>query len=149
LIKKNEQSSGAVVVTNLLRKRFPVFRYLMGDVGQLNYVNDKRTLLLKARAATSFSVDAEAYFLDDFNWLLDFVDRYQIQIAAKSIVKTDIIFLLIAENQLLKTEIRNKLNQIFDVNAEIITLSLNFVEESALYINNTTSKTPTFVDFRN
>ncbi|WBX78302.1 hypothetical protein PG911_08590 [Tenacibaculum ovolyticum] len=147
--KKNEQNSGAVVVTNLLRKRFPVFRYLMGDVGQLNYVNDKRTLLLKARATTSFSVDAEAYFLDDFNWLLDFVDRYQIQIAAKSIVKTEITFLLIAENQLLKTEIRNKLNQIFDVNAEIITLFLNFVEESDLYINNTTSKTPTFVDFRN
>jgi phenylacetate-CoA ligase len=153
--KKNEKGDGAIVVTNLLRKRFPVFRYLMGDVGCLNYVNNKRVLTLKSRESKSFSVDSESYFLDDFDWLYKIVDRFQIQISLISPVETDITFLLIKENQPINEEnkklnkIRNELIQIFDVNAEIITLSLNFVEESALYMNNTTSKTPTFVDFRN
>ena len=152
--KKNEGGDGVIVVTNLLRKRFPVFRYLMGDVGCLNYKNNKRILTLKSREPKSFSIDAESYFLDDFDWLSKMVDRFQIQLSLKSPIKTDITFLLIKENQSVNEEnkklnkIRDKLVQIFDVNPTNINLFVQFVEESVLYINKTTSKTPIVIDFR-
>lgn len=152
--KKNENREGAIVVTNLLRKRFPVFRYLMGDVGCLNYVNNKRVLTLKSRESKSFSVDAESYFLDDFDWLSKMVDRFQIQLSLISPIETNIAFLLIKEKQPINEEnkisiiIKNKLAQIFDVNPTNINLFTQFVEESDLYINSTTSKTPIIIDFR-
>lgn len=154
IAKKNKESEGLIVVTNLFRKRFPVFRYLMGDIGSLNYINNKRILTLKSRESKSFSVDAESYFLDDFDWLYETVDRFQIQLSLKSPVEIDITFLLIKESEPINeknkslNKVKNRLAQIFDVNPTNINLIVQFIEESDLYINNTTSKTPIFIDFR-
>lgn len=149
--KPDEEGSGTLVVTNLLRKRFPVFRYLMGDIGKLIDKEGKRILVLKSRESKSFSIDSEAYFLNDFDWLYEEINRYQIQLRNPSEVAIEIEFLLVeAPGKMIdKNQIRKKLQAIFQIYTPNITLIINAVKESDLYVNNTTSKTPLIVDFRN
>ncbi|WP_299104955.1 hypothetical protein [uncultured Tenacibaculum sp.] len=149
--KPDKEGNGTLVVTNLLRKRFPVFRYLMGDIGKLIYEEGKRVLVLKSRESKSFSIDSEAYFLNDFDWLYEEINRYQIQLRNTSDVAIEIEFLLVeAPSKMIdKNQIRKKLQAIFQIKTPNITLTINAVKESDLYVNNTTSKTPLIVDFRN
>ncbi|WP_435263003.1 hypothetical protein [Tenacibaculum sp. nBUS_03] len=150
----DNDGNGVVVVTNLLRKRFPVFRYNMGDMGSLKQHGSKRVLTLKSRESKSFSVDAEAYFIDDFEWLFEIVTRFQIQLYFNSETQIDVKFLLIKmttkESEINKVYsfIKERLQQIFQVNPRKVNIIIAFVSESDLYINSTTSKTPIIVDFR-
>ncbi|SEE58778.1 phenylacetate-CoA ligase [Tenacibaculum sp. MAR_2010_89] len=150
----DNNGNGTVVVTNLLRKRFPVFRYKMGDVGTIKEEGNKRILTLISRESKSFSVDAEAYFINDFDWLFNEVDRFQIQLFFNSEAQVDVKFLLIKTNTKdselneIYHLVEEKLQQIFQVNPEKINITVAFVSESDLYINNTTSKTPIVIDFR-
>lgn len=148
----DEEGYGMLVVTNLLRKRFPVFRYLIGDVGCLEFKNNKQILTLKSRESKSFSIEANSYFLDDFEMLLKSVDRFQIQLSMNSAFQTELQFLLIKADiheekakSLLK-KIEEELHLILDIPPALLHLKL--VSESDLYMNSTTSKTPLIIDFR-
>ncbi len=149
----DEDGNGKVIVTNLLRKRFPVFRYFVGDIGRLEYKNNRQVLTLKSREAKSFSIEANSYFLDDFNVLLKSVERFQIQLHLLANLKTELKFLCIKNTSdkattVLKT-ITKQLHHILDMNATYFDLKIEFVSETDLYINTTTSKTPIIIDFRN
>lgn len=148
------EGNGTIIVTNLLRKRFPVFRYAMGDVGKLEYKNDKRFLVLKSRAPKSFSIEANSYFLNDFDELLDIVDRFQIQLSMISSVLTQLKFLVIKsdckkeESHQIIQQVTDALHQTLDMNPAFLKLGVELVSESELYANPTTSKTPLIVDSR-
>ncbi|MFT5648101.1 MAG: phenylacetate-CoA ligase [Aureispira sp.] len=150
----DEKGNGLIVVTNLIRKRFPLFRYAMGDIGKLEYRDNKQVLTLKSREAKSFSIQASSYFLNDFDWLLESVSRFQIQLSSCSPVQIEILFLLVKDSFNKKNtdkilpKMTEKLTSIFGVNALKIKLTLKFVSEFDLYSNKTTSKTPNIVDFR-
>ncbi len=151
----DEEGFGNLIVTNLIRKRFPLFRYNMGDIAQLKIRNGKRILTLKSRAPKSFSIDAEAYNLNDFDQLLQDIDRFQIQLSLNSPIQTQIKFLLIKANcTTIETEkilknITEGINRIIDSNPTTIDLKVTFVSEKELFADNTTSKTPIIIDFRN
>ncbi|CAM1345033.1 phenylacetate--CoA ligase family protein [Tenacibaculum amylolyticum] len=142
--------NGRVIVTNLLRKRFPVFRYLMGDIGRIENKDGKRILILTSRDTTSFSIDSEAYFLNEFNWLYDYVDRFQIQLSLHPPQQGAIQFLLISEkiSEKKREEVKEKLDAIFKFDVMQVLLTIQFVDETELYMNPTSSKTPIIVDFR-
>jgi phenylacetate-coenzyme A ligase PaaK-like adenylate-forming protein len=63
ILDPNEKGFGRIIVTNLLRTRFPVVRYDMGDIGRFETVNGMPGLRLAGRATTrnSFSLGSE-YF---------------------------------------------------------------------------------------
>ncbi len=93
----DEEGNGLIVVTNLIRKRFPIFRYAMGDIGKLEYRDNKQVLILKSREAKSFSIKASSYFLNDFDWLLKSVSQFQIQLSLLPSTQTEVLFLLIKD----------------------------------------------------
>lgn len=150
----DEEGNGLIVVTNLIRKRFPIFRYAMGDIGKLEYRDNKQILILKSREAKSFSIKANSYFLNDFDWLLKSVSRFQIQLSLRSSTQTEVLFLLVKDDfnakntDIFLTEMTEKLTYIFGEDALEIKLTLRFISEFDLYSNTTTSKTPNIVDFR-
>lgn len=151
----DSEGNGLIVVTNLIRKRFPIFRYTMGDIGKLEYRKNRQVLILKSREAKSFSIKASSYFLNDFDWLLESVSRFQIQLSLHPSTQTEVLFLLVKDDFNAKNtttilaKMTEKLTYIFGEDASEITLTLRFVSEFDLYSNTTTSKTPNIVDFRN
>lgn len=148
------EGNGMIVVTNLLRKRFPVFRYIMGDIGRLEHKKNKQILTLKSREPKSFAIEANSYFLNDFDGLLDIIDRFQIQLSLLSPVLTNLKFLILKtdceENQtdMIVNQVIDSLHQILDMSPKYLNLEVEFVSESGLYSDPTTSKTPLIKDFR-
>lgn len=142
--------NGKVIVTNLLRKRFPIYRYFMGDIGRVVYKNEQRFLLLKSREPKSFSIHSEAYFLNDFDWLYNYVDRFQIQLNIPSTLQTEVKFLLVNCNNSEEDIqiIKEKMNAIFKFDSKFVTVIIEFVKQDQLYVNETSSKTPIIVDLR-
>lgn len=155
IFNPDSEGYGEIVVTNLIRKRFPLFRYRMGDIGKVVVENDREVLLLKEREQKSFSLHESAYFLHDFEPLLQGVDRFQIQLSLKTDVLTQIRFLLVksqaslAEREKLIQQVKDGINQIIEWDPRFAAIDVELVAEEALHINPTTSKTPWIVDFRN
>ncbi|SEB37758.1 phenylacetate-CoA ligase [Tenacibaculum sp. MAR_2009_124] len=151
----DEEGNGMIVVTNLLRKRFPVFRYYVGDIGHLDYKDGRQILTLKSRESKSFSIEATSYFLDDFDMLLTIVDRFQIQLSLDVNLKTELKFLIIKptlnkqEKEGIANKVEERLKGILDMNPDYFTLKINLVSQTDLYSKPTTSKTPIIIDFRN
>jgi phenylacetate-CoA ligase len=149
----DEEGNGLVLVTNLLRKRFPMIRYAVGDIGRLEYKNNKQVLTLKSREPKSFAIEATSYYLQDFEGLFEIIDRFQIQLHLRTSGLTTLKFLILkADSQNDKTTLINKvtkaLSLILDMNPDYLFLEVEFVSESDLYSDLTTSKTPLMKDFR-
>ncbi|MNU73275.1 hypothetical protein D3C71_627540 [compost metagenome] len=146
---------GEIVVTNLIRKRFPLFRYRMGDIGKLVEENGRAVLLLKEREQKSFSLHESAYFLHDFEPVLHDVDCFQIQLSLKTDLLTELRFLLVKshlalpEKEKLVQHVTQEIDRIIERDPRFAAIEVELVTEEALYINPTTSKTPLIIDFRN
>ncbi|WP_341901741.1 hypothetical protein [Fluviicola taffensis] len=155
IFNPDSEGYGEIVVTNLIRKRFPLFRYRMGDIGKVVVENDREVLLLKEREQKSFSLHESAYFLHDFEPLLQGIDRFQIQLSLKTDLLTQVRFLLVkpqvslAEREKLIQQVKDGIDQIIEWDPRFAAIDVELVAEDALYINPTTSKTPWIVDFRN
>lgn len=155
IFNPDSEGYGEIVVTNLIRKRFPLFRYRMGDIGKLTEKNGREVLLLKEREQKSFSLHESAYFLHDFEPLLQHVDRFQIQLSMKTDLLTELRFLLVksqvslAEKVKLIQELKQGIDHIIEWDPRFTAIDVEVVTEEALYINPTTSKTPFIIDFRN
>lgn len=79
IIDPNEEGFGTIVVTNLLRKRFPLFRYNMGDIGKVIQQNGRNVLILAGRENNSFSLHSDTFFLKDIEYLFKNIERFQLQ----------------------------------------------------------------------
>lgn len=146
---------GEIVVTNLIRKRFPLFRYRMGDIGKLTEENGRSVVLLKEREQKSFSLHESAYFLHDFEPLMHDVDCFQIQLSLKTELLTELRFLLVKpqaslpDKEQLIARVAQGIDRIIERDPRFATVEVDIVAEEALYMNPTTSKTPPIIDFRN
>lgn len=150
----NKDGFGDIVVTNLLRKRFPLFRYKMGDIGKIEVIDGRETLVLASREDNSFTVNADSYFLNDFKDALKDIDRYQFQISLNSSIQTEIKILLIKANvtneekEALVQKITKEVNKHLKCDPQFTVLIVKFVTETELYSDPTTSKSPKIKDFR-
>lgn len=150
----NKEGFGNIVVTNLLRKRFPIFRYRMGDIGKVEIIDGIKTLILATREDNSFSLHADSYFLKDFEEILENIDRFQFQISLNSSVKTEIKVLLIkadvsqSEKETFVQKITEGIHKHLECDPQSMVLIVEFVNETDFYSDPTTSKSPKVIDFR-
>ncbi|SDH21107.1 phenylacetate-CoA ligase [Pedobacter terrae] len=141
---------GSLLVSNLFRKRFPIFRYNTGDIGKWVEIDGQPYLELKGRSSNSFMFNECNYELDDFNAVFSDVERFQIQIASQD--GSNIIrFLLITDvaNSNQEAYIGLKLQQLYEIfGYPVKNLEVLVGKDLTLYINATTGKTPIIVDHR-
>jgi len=141
---------GPLLVSNLFRKRFPIFRYNTGDIGKWVEVDGQLYLELKGRSSNSFMFNECNYELEDFNVVFSDVERFQIQIVAQdgnNIIK----FLLIADvSDADKTDyVGLKLQQIYQIfGYKVKNLEVLAGKNLNLYTNVITGKTPVIIDHR-
>ncbi|WP_029287530.1 AMP-binding protein [Pedobacter sp. R20-19] len=141
---------GSLLVSNLFRKRFPVFRYNTGDVGRWVKIDGIPYLELKGREKKSFMFNECNYELDDFSIILADVERFQIQIMPYE-GHTILKFLLITDLTNMEKEeyVELKLQKLYEIfGYEVKNLAVLAGADLQLYTNETTGKTPVIVDHR-
>lgn len=141
---------GSLLVSNLFRKRFPVFRYNTGDVGRWVKIDGIPYLELKGREKKSFMFNECNYELDDFSIILADIERFQIQIMPDE-GHTILKFLLITDLSNMEKEeyVELKLQKLYEIfGYEVKNLAVLAGADLQLYTNETTGKTPVIVDHR-
>ncbi|WP_025146357.1 AMP-binding protein [Pedobacter jeongneungensis] len=141
---------GSLLVSNLFRKRFPIFRYNTGDIGKWIEINGQLYLELKGREKRSFMFNECNYELDDFNTVFTDVERFQIQIAPNE-GHTVIKFMLVTDLTSNEKDvyIEQKIQQVHEVfGYKVKNLEVLAGADLDLYTNATTGKTPAIVDYR-
>ncbi|TWI95951.1 phenylacetate-CoA ligase [Mucilaginibacter frigoritolerans] len=151
IINPDADGYGNILVTNLFRKRFPVFRYSLGDVGRLITINGINYLELKTREKGSFTLYESNYSLDDFKDVLEDADNFQIQLLTNSDLHVEVKFMLLKD--LPEPEIKQfevaKLKQVQDVlGYKLRHLHVLAGKELDFYTDRVTCKTPLIADFR-
>lgn len=141
---------GSLLVSNLFRKRFPIFRYDTGDIGKWVEVDGKLYLELKGRSSNSFMFNECNYDLDDFNAVFADVERFQIQIIPHE-GHTSIRFMLITglANTDKDVYVEQKLQQLYEVfGYKVKNVEVLAGNDLNLYTNAITGKTPLVIDHR-
>ena len=153
IVEVNEPDAmgyGVLLVSNLFRKRFPIFRYNTGDIGRWVEVEGQLYLELKGRDRRSFMFNECNYELDDFNTVLADVERFQIQIIPQD-GSMAIKFMLITDLDVGGEEayIENKRQQLYDIfGYKVKTLAVLAGVDLQLYTDAATGKTPVIIDYR-
>lgn len=142
---------GNILVSNLFRKRFPVFRYSLGDVGRLIDINGATYLELKTREKKSFSLYESNYSLEDFKEVLNDLDAFQIQLLTNEELHVEVKFLLV--KTLSDTDKKNFAAERLEQIHQVLGYKLKHLEVLAgtdlpLYTDAVTGKTPLIIDFR-
>lgn len=154
IAEPDAEGNGRILVTNLLRKRFPVFRYEIGDLGKLQTIDGKRYLHLKSRIQDSFSIDSTKLHLEDFKTLTADAELFQIQLHKTEDGKQLLRLLLVknmaaAEQESFLAGKVYQLNNIMHFSNESVELQVKLVAAEELHQNPVTAKTPQLIDFRN
>lgn len=153
IINPDKDGYGTIAVTNTFRKRFPVFRYAIGDLGRLVNLNGKSFLELKSRETKSFIVAEEHFDLDDILPLANEADVFQIQLSTNEFFK-DVVTMLIVQNvSTNKREdfIKQKcadLKRFLHYDGGSMKVEVLLVTAAQLYIDPNTTKTPMLLDLR-
>jgi phenylacetate-CoA ligase len=150
IIDPNEEGFGTIVVTNLLRKRFPLFRYNMGDIGKVVQQNGRNVLVLAGREDNSFSLHSDTFFLKDIEYLFNDIERFQIQLSLTEIFQPQVKVLLVnaIQTEELANGIKKGIKEQLNINLNYTQLLVEFVEDKDLYADPVTSKTALVKDFR-
>lgn len=154
IINKNENGFGNIIVTNFFRKRFPLFRYDVGDIGRLVEKEGKPYLELVSRDKSSFQLDGVTYYLDDFKEITEGAETYQIQIQPHPDKLASLKFLIVnstlkggEETFILKTTLL--FEKVFEKRSiDWVHLDILVCDIDKLYKNKNTSKIPRLIDFR-
>ncbi|MFB9077456.1 hypothetical protein ACFFLS_18320 [Flavobacterium procerum] len=153
IMNPDSEGYGTIAVTNTFRKRFPVFRYAIGDLGRWTIVDGKPFLELKSRESKSFIVSEQHYDLEDFTFLTKEATAFQIQLSSTKELKESIRLLLVQD------VLSNQLQDFLEEKSEILKRILNFderfmevevlqIKASDLYIDPNTTKAPLILDLR-
>lgn len=141
---------GFLLVNNLFRKRFPVFRYNTGDIGKWVEVDGQLYLELKGRSSNSFMFGECNYELDDFNAVFEDVERFQIQIASQdgcNIIKFMLIANVPNDDKAAYVELkREEIYRVFGYGLKFVGVLVG--QDLNLYTNAITGKTPVIIDHR-
>lgn len=153
IAEPNAEGFGRIIVSNLLRKRFPVFRYDIGDIGRLVQHNGALCLELQSRVSHSFILDSAKLFVEDFKDVTSGADAFQIQLSQNDRQKHILRLLLVQRispehQQELIEQKTNLVKSFIHFSRQIADVSVEFVSMKDLYINKVTSKIPVVVDFR-
>lgn len=144
---------GTIAVTNTFRKRFPVFRYAIGDLGKWTIVDGKSYLELKSRESKSFIVCEQHYDLEQFSFLTEQATAFQIQLSTNKEYK-EVVRLLLVQDVLQERQsdfLKEKcdaLKKILNYEERFMQVEVLLIKVSDLYLDPNTAKTPLLIDLR-
>lgn len=150
----DEHGVGNIVVTNTIKRRFPVLRYRNGDRGRLIHRGRSVYVELEGRGEYTFRVDHRSMSEVDFAPVVDDVAGYQIQLSLNGRRRTRVDVLLIPHDDRppppgTLDHRRRLLDDVFGVDIdEPVERDVRFVGRHELFTNPTTTKTPRVVDSR-
>lgn len=153
ILEPDAAGFGAIAVTNTFRKRFPVFRYAIGDLGRWVYLDGKPYLELKSREKKSFIVWEQHYDLDEFSPLVGEADAFQIQLSSNEQFQ-EVVSLLIVQKipvneqaDFIQKTVEG-LKKLLHYNERFLKVNVLLVAATELYTDPNTTKTPALLDLR-
>ncbi|WP_300977432.1 hypothetical protein [Flavobacterium sp.] len=153
IIDPDANGYGTIAVTNTFRKRFPVFRYAIGDLGRWIDIDGDSFLELKSREMKSFIVGEQHYNLDQIAFFTQQAEAFQLQLSYNEKVQ-EVIRLLIVQKvvemdrpDFIKTT-TEALQHLFHYNEKFMKIEVLLVAIDELYIDPNTTKTLLLVDLR-
>ena len=150
VLSPNDDGFGALAITNGYRKRFPVFRYRVGDVGRLIVRDGMECLELLGRDGRSFQFDELTFDLDLFAPLVEAADAFQIQLHFDGQGR-DMLRLLLVGGAMKESpgRIATRLAQLLGrPAADLRNIEVRSTGGEELFLDPTTTKSPPLVDFR-
>ena len=146
----DERGVGNLVVTNTIKRRFPVFRYRNGDRGRLVERDGRQYVELVGRGDYTFRVNHRAMTEADFAPVVAGAQRYQIQLSLTAERRTRVDVLVVPASEPASGELdakRRMLATLLDGDANV-DRDVRFVTPQELQTSPTTNKTPAVVDTR-
>lgn len=153
IINPDQDGYGTIAVSNTFRKRFPVFRYAIGDLGRWVELKGESFLELKSRETKSFIVGEQHYDLDELLSIVDEANAFQIQLSTNENLK-EVVRLLIVQNVSKNKRLDfiqekcTKLKELLHYNDNFIEVEVLVVTAAELYTDPNTTKTPILLDLR-
>lgn len=153
ILEADNEGYGIIAVTNTFRKRFPVFRYAIGDVGRWVNLEGKTYLELKSRESKSFILGELHYDLETLIPIVMEAEAYQLQLSSNEQFQ-EIIRLLIVQKVPKSDEsdfIHQKTEQLkslLNYNKRFMKMEVKLVTSAELYTDPNTTKTPVLLDLR-
>ena len=153
ILNPDTEGYGTIAVTNTFRKRFPVFRYAIGDVGRWVDQEGKTFLELKSRETQSFIVGEQHYDVDEFISLAIGATTFQIQLSTDEKFK-EVVRMLIVQNvsegerSHFVQEKCAELKKLLNFNERFMEVDVLLVTATDLYTDPNTTKTPMLWDRR-
>lgn len=140
---------GNIVVTNTIKRRFPVLRYRNGDRGRLVTVDGHLHVELEGRGSYTFRIDHRSMSERDFAPVVDGAAAYQIQLSLNAERRTRVDVLLVPATDAATDDLdrrRRALTTVLD--GGHVDRDVRFVEVRQFVTSSTTNKTPLVVDHR-
>lgn len=153
VLSPDPEGYGAIAVTNSWRRRFPLFRYRLGDIGRLLRVDGVDYLDLRGRDARSFQFCELKHDLDALAALTADAECFQVQLSSSTGGRDRIRLLLqphrdatpSAEDLSRRSQ---RLRNLMQCSERVADVSVELASGSALHTDPATAKTPAIVDFR-
>jgi phenylacetate-CoA ligase len=154
IVAPDADGYGALVATNVVRRRFPLVRYNTGDVGRIVAEGPNTiTVELRGRQGDSFLIGDNFYTLADFTDLLQEVAEFQIQLRFEESLRKDVIrFCLHARNgaatDAKRQELTQRIHDRLNDHEAMFATEVTFVGPEGLIRSRDNLKTPVIVDRR-
>jgi phenylacetate-CoA ligase len=145
---------GALVATNLVRRRFPIVRYNTGDVGRIVAEGSETVSIeLRGRQSDSFLIGDNYHALGDFAEVFGEFAEAQIQIRFDDALRKDVIrFCLDAGGRTVSEEERRsiceRIHERLEDHEAMYATEVDFIGPQALVRSRDNLKTPAIVDCR-
>lgn len=149
ILQPDAAGYGRIAVSNAWRRRFPVFRYCLGDIGRWVECDGERWLELRGRDGRSFRLNETTYELDDFAQLTGAEHAFQIQLD-RDPAGRERLTLLLAEHLDAGPEaaLRARLAALLGLAPDDGAFALGLAARARWRLDPVTSKTPPIVDLR-
>jgi phenylacetate-coenzyme A ligase PaaK-like adenylate-forming protein len=145
----DEHGVGNVVVTNTMKRRFPVLRYRNGDRGRLVERDGRHYVDLAGRGAYTFRVNHRAMTEADFAPVVGGATSYQIQLSLTAERRTRVDVLVVPASAPAAGELDARRRTLATVLDDVdVDRDVRFVTPRELQTSPTTNKTPAVVDTR-
>lgn len=154
IARPDAEGYGAIVVTNVVRERFPLIRYETGDVGRLvAATGDRVTIELRGRDAETFLIGDNYHALRDFADVFDRFIEHQIQIRFDEALRQDVIrFLLVPRpgdaGDALERWAADRIQDILECHPLMYRTEVTLVPSERLVRTPAAAKTPALIDYR-
>ncbi|POZ61963.1 AMP-binding protein [Chromobacterium alticapitis] len=149
ILDADRDGYGRIAVSNGWRRRFPVFRYCLGDIGRLTERQGVRYLELRGRDSRSFRFNELNFELETFERLAAAAEAFQLQLSFDAAGRDRLTLLLVDEAKRCRPDgIRAALAAMLNQPENPGAFELRMASREQLRLDPATSKAPPLLDLR-